>query len=151
MLQAYAKYYGAYSSIEGGFVHVALCDCIPGSIGLSIDLTTPDVQSSVRSGALWTRIKGYVDSGFLLGAGSPSGSDRDISTQGIVQGHAYAVLRCTEESDAGGSYQLLQLKNPVRVCPARKASAGHVLTLRHACGRLRCAVGKHGVEGRVVG
>ena len=27
-----------------------------------------------------------------MGAGSPSGSDADISEAGIVQGHAYAIL-----------------------------------------------------------
>lgn len=31
--KALAKYYGGYDQIEGGFVHLALCDMIPGSIG----------------------------------------------------------------------------------------------------------------------
>jgi len=29
---------------------------------------------------------------YLMGAGSPSGSDSDISPMGIVQGHAYSIL-----------------------------------------------------------
>jgi hypothetical protein len=41
-----------------------------------------------------------------------AGKDTDISTQGIVQGHAYSLLQCVEESDTNGSYQLVQLRNP---------------------------------------
>jgi hypothetical protein len=31
-----------------------------------------------------------------MGAGSPSGSDTDISNLGIVQGHAYSILDVAE-------------------------------------------------------
>ena len=41
--------------------------------------------------------------GDLVGAGSHQGSDRDVSAEGIVQGHAYAVLRVAEETDADGA------------------------------------------------
>jgi len=46
----------------------------------------------------------------LMGAGTPENSqgDKAISEDGIVQGHAYAVLRCVEyEGD-----KLIQLRNP---------------------------------------
>jgi hypothetical protein len=32
----------------------------------------------------------------MMGAGSPSGSDTDISNLGIVQGHAYSILDVAE-------------------------------------------------------
>jgi hypothetical protein len=35
----------------------------------------------------------FKQEGFLLGAGSPSGSDVHISSSGIVQGHAYSLLQ----------------------------------------------------------
>lgn len=41
-----------------------------------------------------------------------AGVDTDVSSAGIVQGHAYAILNAVEESDAKGSYQLVQLRNP---------------------------------------
>jgi hypothetical protein len=40
-----------------------------------------------------------------------AGSDSDVA-KGIVQGHAYAILNATEESDARGNHQLIQLRNP---------------------------------------
>lgn len=43
-----------------------------------------------------------------MGCGSPSGSDRDVSEMGIVQGHAYAILAVREED----GIRLLQLRNP---------------------------------------
>jgi hypothetical protein len=47
-----------------------------------------------------------------MGAGSPSGSDTDISETGIVQGHAYSILNIVEESDQNGAHQLIELRNP---------------------------------------
>lgn len=43
-----------------------------------------------------------------MGAGSPSGSDTDVSPLGIVQGHAYSILD-TAEIDG---VKLIQLRNP---------------------------------------
>ena len=50
----------------------------------------------------------YASGGFLLGAGSPSGSDTETSTLGIVQGHAYALLDVREID----GHRLLKLRNP---------------------------------------
>lgn len=47
----------------------------------------------------------------MLGAGSPSGSDTDISPYGIAQGHAYGILSVAELSDRG-KHQLLKIRNP---------------------------------------
>ena len=43
-----------------------------------------------------------------MGAGSPAGSDTEISASGIVQGHAYAMLAAV---DVDGNH-LVQLRNP---------------------------------------
>ena len=45
---------------------------------------------------------------YLMGAGSNSGSDKDISSLGIVQGHAYSILDAMEIDGV----QILQLRNP---------------------------------------
>merc|ERR1712167_136695 len=47
-----------------------------------------------------------------MGAGSPAGVDTDISEYGIVQGHAYAILRIEEETDRHGTHKLVCLRNP---------------------------------------
>jgi hypothetical protein len=44
----------------------------------------------------------------MMGAGSPSGSDTDVSNLGIVQGHAYSILDIAEIDGT----KLLQLRNP---------------------------------------
>ena len=54
----------------------------------------------------------YHEEQHLLGAGSPPGLDTEVSREGIVQGHAYAILRCVEVKDHRGRHQLLKLRNP---------------------------------------
>lgn len=110
--KAYAKYHGTYAAIEGGLVHEALCEFVPGSVGEMFTMTSPEVKAKIRSGELFKTVLQYLDLGYMLGAGSPSGSDKDVNTKGIVQGHAYSLLRAVEETDAKGSYQLVQLRNP---------------------------------------
>ena len=53
-------------------------------IGSRIDLDAK--KAEIASGELFAQIKQYFDSEYLLGAGSPSGSDTDTSDRGIVQG-----------------------------------------------------------------
>lgn len=50
------------------------------------------------------------DIGYLMGAGSPSGSDAEsnASASGIVQGHAYSIL----DVQAADEYKLIRLRNP---------------------------------------
>jgi hypothetical protein len=106
--KAYAKYYGSFAAIEGGWVDEALCNFIPSSTGLHISLGSSAVKAEIASGALWKRLQRYTALGDLLGAGSPSGRDTNTSEQGIVFGHAYSVLRLYDE----GETRLVQLRNP---------------------------------------
>jgi hypothetical protein len=107
--KAYSKFHGSYEAINGGQVHVGLAD-LTGGVAGKIDLE--DKRAEIASGELFATVKQYYDSGYLLGAGSPSGSDTDISEMGIVQGHAYSILNIVEESDQNGTHQLLELRNP---------------------------------------
>ena len=102
--KAYAKLHGSYAAMDGGFVDEALVDLTGGVGGERIRLQ----HESVRDlNGLWTRLLRYARAGFLLGAGSPAGSDSDV-VQGIVQGHAYSVLDI-QEADG---HRLLKLANP---------------------------------------
>jgi Calpain family cysteine protease len=107
--KAYAKYHGSYAAIEGGLVNLALVDLTGGSSEL-IKLDDPTVRQGVKSGQVWAKILRLAEAGHLLGAGSNAGSDRDVSPQGIVQGHAYAILQAVEDSDAHGRHCLLQVQ-----------------------------------------
>lgn len=64
----------------------------------------------IRNGSLWNELRNWFESGFLLGAGSPAGSDSEnaASEFGIVQGHAYAILAIVRVDD----HCLLRLRNP---------------------------------------
>lgn len=90
--KAYAKLHGSYEALEGGLVQDALVD-LTGGAGEEIDMRSPQAQIDLASGRLWSQLLYFKQEGFLLGAGSPSGSDVHISSSGIVQGHAYSILQ----------------------------------------------------------
>ena len=90
--KAYAKLHGSYEALEGGLVQDALVD-LTGGAGEEIDLRSAQAQIDLASGRLWSQLLRFKQEGFLLGAGSPSGSDVHVSSSGIVQGHAYSVLQ----------------------------------------------------------
>ncbi|XP_065878809.1 calpain-type cysteine protease DEK1 [Euphorbia lathyris] len=105
--KAYAKLHGSYEALEGGLVQDALVD-LTGGAGEEIDMRSAQAQIDLASGRLWSQILRFKQEGFLLGAGSPSGSDVHISSSGIVQGHAYSLLQVREVD----GHKLVQIRNP---------------------------------------
>ncbi|KAH6559054.1 hypothetical protein KP509_1Z029900 [Ceratopteris richardii] len=105
--KAYAKVHGSYEALEGGFVHDALVD-LTGGAGEEIDMSSAQAQIDLSSGRLWSQLLSFKQQGFLLGAGSPAGSDAHVSSSGIVQGHAYSVLQVREVD----GHKLIQVRNP---------------------------------------
>ncbi|XP_051113651.1 calpain-type cysteine protease DEK1 [Andrographis paniculata] len=105
--KAYAKLHGSYEALEGGLVQDALVD-LTGGAGEEIDMRSAQSQIDLASGRLWSQILRFKQEGFLLGAGSPSGSDVHISSSGIVQGHAYSILQVREVD----GHKLVQIRNP---------------------------------------
>ncbi|OMO61416.1 hypothetical protein CCACVL1_23541 [Corchorus capsularis] len=105
--KAYAKLHGSYEALEGGLVQDALVD-LTGGAGEEIDMRSPQAQIDLASGRLWSQLLRFKQEGFLLGAGSPSGSDVHVSSSGIVQGHAYSLLQVREVD----GHKLVQIRNP---------------------------------------
>ncbi|XP_008787933.1 calpain-type cysteine protease ADL1-like [Phoenix dactylifera] len=105
--KAYAKLHGSYEALEGGLVQDALVD-LTGGAGEEIDMRSAQAQIDLASGRLWSQLLHFKREGFLLGAGSPSGSDVRISSSGIVQGHAYSILQVREVY----GHKLVQIRNP---------------------------------------
>ena len=103
------KLHRTFESIEAGHVDQALVD-LSGGIGSRIDMSKDPFKQQTRNGVLFKQLLAYKQAGFLLGAGSPAGSDSEAnaSASGIVQGHAYAILSVEEVDDV----QLLRLRNP---------------------------------------
>eukprot|EP01018_Ginkgo_biloba_P017061 Gb_09128 [translate_table: standard] len=105
--KAYAKLHGSYEALEGGLVQDALVD-LTGGAGEEIDMRSAQAQIDLASGRLWSQLLRFKQEGFLLGAGSPSGSDVHVSSSGIVQGHAYSLLQVREVD----GHKLVQIRNP---------------------------------------
>ncbi|KAJ0078171.1 hypothetical protein Patl1_36641 [Pistacia atlantica] len=61
----------------------ALVDLI-GGVGEEIDIRSAQAQIDLASGRLWSQLLHFKQERFLLGVGSPSGSDVHISSSGIV-------------------------------------------------------------------
>ncbi|XP_047260771.1 calpain-type cysteine protease DEK1-like, partial [Capsicum annuum] len=97
--KAYAKLHGSYEALEGGLVQEALAD-LTGGAGEEIDMRSDEAQIDLVSGRLWSQLLHFKQEGFLLGAGSPLGSDVHISSSGIVQ---------VREVDG---HKLVQIRNP---------------------------------------
>ena len=92
-------------------MHLALVD-FTGGFGSTIALRDDDTQQDIASGALFKTLQQYHEQRVLMGAGSASGKDTDITDLGIVKGHAYSVLNVQAFSDSNGEHQLIQLRNP---------------------------------------
>ncbi|XP_073105600.1 calpain-type cysteine protease ADL1 isoform X2 [Elaeis guineensis] len=105
--KAYAKLHGSYEALEGGLVQDALVD-LTGGAGEEIDMRSAQAQIDLASGRLWSQLLHSKQEGFLLGAGSPSGSDVHISPNGIVPDHAYSILQVREVD----GHKLVQIRNP---------------------------------------
>lgn len=88
--KAYAKLYGSYQAIEAGKVHLALADLVENGFPEQLALKT--YKNNVKVFAEKMRFLDKVQA--LMGAGSPEHEmgDRAINEEGIVQGHAYAIL-----------------------------------------------------------
>ena len=103
--KAYAKLNGGYDNIVAGKVHYALADLTggePEEVNLETSRDNPET--------LWSKMLKSRSSNYPMGAGSPENAmgDRAVSENGIVQGHAYAILD-VQEVDGN---KLINLKNP---------------------------------------
>ena len=66
------------------------------------------MKTMFNTGELWNKLLWYKQKNYLIGCGSPNGSDSDTSATGIVQGHAYSILDITTID----GHKLIQLRNP---------------------------------------
>jgi hypothetical protein len=93
-----------------GWVDSALVDLTGGQAD-RLSWQDKKVKQSITDGSLWTLLLKYCESGFLLGCGSPVGasdSESDASNTGIVQSHAYSILKLQLVDE----FQLIRLRNP---------------------------------------
>ncbi len=142
--KAYAKLFGSYEAIEAGKVHQALVDLTNGA-SEEIRLNADSGGGSGGSGSgsasggsnqlsvLWSKLQTAFKSGYLIGAGSNSGSDTK-NQDGIYFGHAYAVVDLYADDEV----KLVQLRNPWYV--PRRRCAVPVSLVRCSLSRLWCCL-----------
>ena len=104
--KGYAKLYSSFSFIEAGKVQMALSDLTEKGFPEEIKLADYRKNLKLFQNKLFKLDKVCA----LMGAGSPEHDQGDsaISEQGIVFGHAYAIL----DVDEFEGEQLVQLRNP---------------------------------------
>lgn len=90
--KAYAKKYQTYSGIVGGLVDIALAEL---TNGVPEDI---EINENSNLKKIWDNMIERQKEGSMLGAGSPShpDGDRAKSGTGIVQGHAYSILKLVQ-------------------------------------------------------
>mmetsp|Transcript_120659 Transcript_120659/g.225455 ORF Transcript_120659/g.225455 Transcript_120659/m.225455 type:complete len:645 (+) Transcript_120659:2-1936(+) len=64
----------------------------------------------VDDNAFFEKMCCWEDNNFIMCAGTSPGSDKE-TVEGIVQGHAYTVLRCVNDV-AGTDFDLIKVRNP---------------------------------------
>ena len=74
MEKAYAKMYGSYQNIVGGFVSEALRDLTNGCPE-RYTLNDPNTIQMKKDGSFWIKLKYWINNDYLMGSDSPDGSD----------------------------------------------------------------------------
>uniref|UniRef100_A0A3Q3JEG6 Calpain catalytic domain-containing protein n=1 Tax=Monopterus albus TaxID=43700 RepID=A0A3Q3JEG6_MONAL len=106
--KAYAKLIGSYGSLKGGNISEGMED-FTGGIAYSKDVSSHTPQD------LWRRLKGALSRGGLLSCFIHAGDSLEISKvtgDGLVKGHAYAIIDCDKVTKASEEILLLKLRNP---------------------------------------
>jgi len=92
--KAYAKFKGNYTTINGGYPEVGLCD-LTGGFSADIGFKGNEEKERIASGETWSQLMGLLAEGAIVCASSHNGKDTDKNAHGIVMGHAYSVLDAT--------------------------------------------------------
>lgn len=101
MEKAYAKAHGDYNAIAGGWSGEAVEDMTGGVT------TTISTKRVLRKEKLWKELA-YGDGDFVFALSALGWA---ASSGGVVLGHAYSILRATEEVDEdGGKVRLVQIR-----------------------------------------
>ncbi|XP_041364338.1 calpain-8-like [Gigantopelta aegis] len=108
--KAYAKLYGCYEAIDGGWIHDALVD-MTGGISELIEM-----QEGISLDELRTTLFSKEKMNTLMGGAidnKPGSRHREAQRKnGLIEGHAYSIVDIREINQGGKSTTLLRLRNP---------------------------------------
>eukprot|EP00929_Paragymnodinium_shiwhaense_P038888 TRINITY_DN20488_c0_g1_i1.p1 TRINITY_DN20488_c0_g1~~TRINITY_DN20488_c0_g1_i1.p1 ORF type:complete len:1316 (+),score=273.32 TRINITY_DN20488_c0_g1_i1:27-3950(+) len=69
-----------------------------------------DMDSSLDQIGVFDKMASWSAANWIMAAGSKAGSDKN-KTRGIVDGHAYTILKCIVQA-GGTNFDMIQLRNP---------------------------------------
>lgn len=99
--KAFAKAHGDYKAIEGGYTGEAIEDLTG---GITTELRTADILDKKQ---FWEELR-QCNQQFIFSCGTGIYHGGAHNTEGIIEGHAYSVLRAVEEAGE----KLVLLHNP---------------------------------------
>lgn len=105
--KAYAKLHWSYKALDGGRPEHAIVDLTNG-ISELIDFEEEEFNEMKNDGTFWSWISDAANNRHLMCASSHGKSDKNISSSGIVEAHAYSILDALEVD----IYKLVFLWNP---------------------------------------
>ena len=100
--KAFAKFYGNYAHIESG----------DPAIGVRTLSGSPYVDwktAQHSADEIFAKMQEFDGVGNMIVAGTPGGSDKHRNRDGLVQGHAYSVLKPIQLSDGT---KIIKIRNP---------------------------------------
>ena len=103
--KAWAKLYGSYKQLQGGFPEEPLHD-----------LTGAPIKNVFLQNAVgdneWEYLSQASIKEYAMVASSNPGSDTNQSESGIFQGHAYTLLNAAQVECKNKKHKVVQLRNP---------------------------------------
>jgi calpain-15 len=121
--KAFAKAYGSYLCLRGGFAHQGLLD-LTGKPTFTYDFMSYAVAGKLDSGQFWPMIDAHLACRFLLVASTfdeecpvepsfPKG-EKHIDNLGLLKAHAYSLIRVLSIKNGGQLERVLLLRNPYK-------------------------------------
>ena len=104
--KAWAKLYASYKRIEAGYPEEGLHDLTGAHI------RAIRFKMNFNKEAEWKYFTDATERKFAMIASSQPGSDTNVSTSGIVDGHAYTFLGAYNLSCQGRTERVIKLRNP---------------------------------------
>jgi hypothetical protein len=104
MEKAYAKLFGSYTSLSGGWTRDALVD-LTGGVAAYLDVP----KGAGSDEKLWNLMYDDIKSqNVLLGCSADGGRETSMAETGLFSGHAYAILNCVNVD----GFKLFHIRNP---------------------------------------
>lgn len=105
--KAYAKFYGSYELLKGGFTSEAMVDFSGGIIECYY------LKNSIPSN-FFRLIQKALQDNAMIGASIGSKNRESIPSNGLVSSHAYSLTKCIEIKVGNGQnkIKLMRLRNP---------------------------------------